>query len=55
MYYGLFSGSDGKEFAYNAEDICLILGLGRSPGKENGYHSSILTWRIPWTEVHGRL
>ena len=52
---GFPSGSDGKEFACNAEDVRLILGLGRSPGKGNGYHSSILTWRIPWSEVHGRL
>ena len=32
------------------------LELGRSPGKGNGYHSSIRAWRIPWTEepgVHG--
>ena len=34
-------------------------GLGRSPGEENGDHSSILAWRLPWTErawqatVHG--
>ena len=52
---GFPGGSDGKEFACNAEDIRLILGLGRSPGKGNGYHSSILTWRIAWSEVPGRL
>ena len=23
---------------------------GRSPGEGKGYHSSILAWRIPWTE-----
>ena len=28
---------------------------GRSPGKGNGYHSSILAWRIPWTEEPGGL
>ena len=27
-----------------------IFGSGRSPGEGNGYHSSILAWRIPWTE-----
>ena len=26
-----------------------------SPGEGNGYHSSILAWRIPWTEEPGRL
>ena len=30
-------GSDGKEFACNAEDPGLSPGSGRSPGKENGY------------------
>ena len=25
-------------------------GLGRPPGEGNGYHSGVLTWRIPWTE-----
>ena len=29
-------GSDGKESAYNARDPDSILGLGSSPGKENG-------------------
>ena len=32
-----------------------IPGLGRSPGEGNGYPSSILVWRIPWTEEPGRL
>ena len=44
-------GSDGKESACNAGNLGSILGLGRSPGNRNGYHSSILAWRIPW--VHG--
>ena len=30
-------GSAGKESACNAEDLCLILGLGRSPGEGNSY------------------
>ena len=30
-------GSDGKESACNAGDLGLILGLGRSPGEEDGY------------------
>ena len=29
--------SDGKESACNAGDLCLIPGLGRSPGEENDY------------------
>ena len=37
------------------EILGLFLGLGRSPGKRNGTHSSILAWKIPWTEEPGRL
>ena len=36
-------------------DVGLILGLGRSPGEGHGNHSSILAWRIPWTEEPGGL
>ena len=32
-----------------------IPGLGRSPEKEMATHSSILAWKIPWTEEPGRL
>ena len=42
-------GSAGKESVCNAGNLGLIPGLGRSPGEEKGYHSSILAWRIPWT------
>ena len=30
-------------------------GLGRSPGEGNGTNSSLLAWRIPWTEEPGGL
>ena len=44
-------GSEGKESAYNAGDPGSVPGLKRSPGEWNGkIHSSILAWRIPWTE-----
>jgi len=43
-----------KESACDAGDLDLIPGSGRSPGKENG-NSSILGWRIPWTEEPGGL
>ena len=39
-----------KESACNARDPGLISGSGRSPGEEMATHSSILAWRIPWTE-----
>ena len=48
-------GSDGKESASNVEDSGSILGLGRSPGKGMAIHSSILAWKIPWTEEPGGL
>ena len=41
---GFPGGSDGKESACNAEDLCSVPGLGRSPGERNGYplHYSFL-------------
>ena len=48
---GLSGGSDGKQSAYDAGDLGLIPGLGRSPGEGKGYLGmAILAWRIPWTE-----
>ena len=39
----------------NAEDMGLIPGLGGSLEKEMATHSSIVAWKIPWTEEPGRL
>ena len=39
--------------AGDVRDLDSILGLGRSPGKVLTIHSSILAWRIPWTEEPG--
>ena len=36
-------------------DTGSIPGSGRSPGRGNGTHSSILAWEIPWTEEPGGL
>jgi len=47
--------SVGKEWACNAGDPGSIPRSGRFPRKENGNHSGILAWRIPWTEEPGRL
>ena len=44
-------GSDGK----NVGDPGSGPGLGRFPEEGNTTHSSILAWRIPWTEEPGRL
>ena len=41
--------------ARDIRDISSILGSGRSPGAGHATHSSILAWRIPWTEEPGGL
>ena len=42
--------------ASDIRDAGSFPGSGRSPGGGNGYHhSSILAWRIPWTEELGGL
>ena len=38
-----------------ARDVGSIPGLGRSPGEGIATHSSILAWKIPWTEEPGGL
>ena len=44
-----------KGSACSAGDPGSIPGSGRSPGKETATHSSVLAWRIPWTEEPGGL
>ena len=52
---GFLGGSDNKESAFNAGDAVWSLG-GEDPlEKEKATHSSILAWRITWTEEPGRL
>ena len=50
-------GASGKEPANagDTKDGGLIPGLGQSPGGGVATHSSILAWRIPWTEEPGSL
>ena len=52
---GLPRGSDGKESACQGVDPSSATESGRFPGKGKGNHSSILAWRIPWTEEPGGL
>ena len=52
---GFPGGSDVKESAWSAGDLGLIPCLGRFPEKGMATHSSILVWRIPWTEEPGGL
>ena len=51
MFLGFPGGSDSKESTCNVRD------LGREDPLEKGMatYSSILAWRIPWTEEPGRL
>ena len=47
-----------KNLPANAEDLKdagSIAGSGRSPGGVAAAHSSILAWRVPWTEEPGGL
>ena len=51
--WGFLGVSDVKESTCNAGDLGSIPGLGRSLEEEIATHSSILAWRIPWTEEPG--
>ena len=44
-----------KNLPANAGDMGSIPVLGRFPEEEMATHSSILAWKILWTEVPGRL
>ena len=48
-------GSDGKASACNTGDPGSIPESGRSPGEKMATYSSILAWKIPWTEEPCRL
>ena len=51
-------GSVDRASTYNAGDLGLILGSGRSSGEGNGNPPpahSILAWKIPWMEEPSRL
>ena len=52
---GFLGGSDGKESTHNVGNPGSS--LGREDPLEKGMttHSSVLAWRIPWTEEPGRL
>ena len=64
MFSGVFMVSPGgevvKNSSANAGDAGSIPDLGRPPGVGNGDRSSVLAWKIPWTDrgawqatVHG--
>ena len=56
MFLGRDSGgSDGEECACSVGDPSSIAGSKDLLEKGAAAHSSILAWRIPWTEEPGRL
>ena len=52
---GFPGGSVSKKYVCKVGDQGSIIGLGQSLEKGMATHSSILTWRIPWTEEPGGL
>ena len=52
---GFPSGSDGKKSTCNVEDLGLIAGWEDPLEEGMATHSSVLAWRIPWTEEPGGL
>ena len=48
-------GSDGEVSARNVGHLASIPGLEDPLEQEMAPHSSILAWRIPWTEEPGGL
>jgi len=52
---GFPGGSGGKESAYHEEEPVPSLGRKDPLEKEMATHSSVIAWRIPWTEEPGRL
>ena len=55
MIAGHLGGSDSKESACSAGDLGSIPGWEDPLEKGMATHSSILAWRIPWTEEPGGL
>ena len=52
---GFPSSSDGKESACNVGDLGPVLGSENTLEKGMATHSSVLAWRISWTEETGEL
>ena len=55
MFRGFPDGSEVKASASNVGDQVSVPGWEDALEKEMAIHSSILAWRIPWTEEPGRL
>ena len=55
MFKGLPTCAVVKNLPANAQDAASILGPKDALEEEMATHSSILAWRIPWTEEPGGL
>ena len=55
VFLGFPGGSAGKESTHSVGDLGSILGWEDPLEKRTATHSSILAWRIPWTEEPGGL
>ena len=55
VFLGFPGGSDGKEYTCSTGDLGLIPGWEDPLEEGMATHSSILAWRIPWTEEPGGL
>ena len=55
IYHYSAGDSDGKASANNTETLVQPLGQEDPLEREMATHSSILAWKIPWTEEPGRL
>ena len=56
LFPGFPGGSDGKESTYNKGETWVWPRVWEDPlEKEMATHSSILAWKIPWTEELGGL
>ena len=55
LYDGGSSGKESAASARDAGDVGSILGWEDPLEEETATHSSILAWRIPWTEEPGEL
>ena len=55
VFLGFLGGSDDKESFCNTGDLGLSLGWEDPLEEGITTHSSILAWRIPWTEEPGGL
>ena len=54
-FVAILRSSEVKASACNVGELGSIPGLGRSPGEEMETHSSILAWKVTWTEEPGGL